>query len=105
MRRPRNDTTRHPPCPCPACGKSVDAATFVGKEHARAKPGDISICLYCGTRLVFTRTMRVRLMLEREWLQLEPDHRKYIESLQIRREQIAAKQADFPHGFPTKHNA
>lgn len=104
MRRPKNETTRHPPCLCPVCFKMVDAASPARKNATyRAKPGDLSICLYCGSRLVFTRTMQLRLLTEREWMKLEPDHRKYIERLQLAREQVAARTEDFPQGHvPSK---
>ena len=102
MRRPKFDTTYTPRCPCPACGKKVDAAS-PHEGSAKPKPGSASICFYCGTRLVFTRTMRVRLMTDREWQRLDAEHRKLIEKVQLGREQFAEQTADFPHGFPEKH--
>ena len=106
MRRPKSDTTRTPENPCPACGRLVSAATSADPDsHICPRPGDVSICLYCGTRLVFTRTMRVRLQTDREWQKLDPAHRARIEAIQVRREGFSHLQPDFPHGFPTKHSA
>ena len=105
MRRPKNDTTRHPPCPCPACGTMVDAASPAETtKYRKVRPGDISICLYCGVRLKFTRSMQLRLLTDREWMKLHPDHRKLIERIQIGREAVARKDPTFPRGHvpPTK---
>ncbi len=37
---------------CPVCNRKLDAATSV-MDEARPRDGDISICLYCGSLLVF----------------------------------------------------
>lgn len=41
---------------CPNCNKLLDAATELSKE-VKPNPGDISICIYCGTILVFAVDM------------------------------------------------
>ena len=50
-----------PPSACPKCGYEFDAATVCDEkdpeQKARPKPGDLSICLKCGTALQFTETM------------------------------------------------
>lgn len=46
------ETTHLDPTPCPSCGKKLDAATAVS-EAARPKDGDLTVCFYCGSILVF----------------------------------------------------
>lgn len=40
-------------CHCPRCSKEFTAATSVGPDDARPKPGDPTICFGCGELLVF----------------------------------------------------
>lgn len=37
------------PATCPTCGYRVDAHSAIGTEDATPKPGDISICIACGS--------------------------------------------------------
>lgn len=46
-------TTRHATSNCPTCGAGFDAASAVDGEDVAPKPGDISVCLYCGEWLMF----------------------------------------------------
>ena len=50
-----------PPCPCPACGKKLDAATKLN-DTDQPRAGDFSICFHCGVYLRFNEdstTLRV----------------------------------------------
>lgn len=70
-------TTRTAITPCPTCGRGVDAAT-----HARAevpKEGDVSICWYCATPLVFGPDLELRHMTFNELL----EHRQNPEFMKI----------------------
>jgi hypothetical protein len=49
--------TRTPLALCPECGYAFDAATHIG-GRARPSPGDLSICLSCGTLLLFDDDLR-----------------------------------------------
>ena len=52
-------------CPdqiCPACGKFVDTAAALIREHMDTSPGDVSICAYCGEILVFAPDLSLRKM-------------------------------------------
>lgn len=40
---------------CPNCNKSTDAATGVTDEKATPSDGDLSICAYCCTGLIFRK--------------------------------------------------
>lgn len=67
-------------CECPACKKRLDGRTQIGTEHelsvfhegthAIPKPGDVSVCMYCKSKLVFMDGgdgfLRVRLMTPEE---------------------------------------
>lgn len=64
-------------CWCPKCGKRIDSATGVG-HNKRPRPGDLSVCLYCGAYLQFDQLLAVELATDdvlaeadaetREWL-------------------------------------
>lgn len=38
---------------CPNCGKQLDGTTFIKRGDVMPRPGDLSICFYCGTILEF----------------------------------------------------
>jgi hypothetical protein len=47
MTRTNTLTTCFDPQTCPKCGSKHDAATSMLGKH-KMKPGDITVCLYCG---------------------------------------------------------
>ncbi len=44
---------------CPKCGKELDGYTALDPGTA-PKPGDVSLCFYCGALLKFTETLQFR---------------------------------------------
>jgi len=48
-------STRNPPTLCISCDSMLDAASMAGMdaEPVEPRPGDITICLYCGQMLMF----------------------------------------------------
>lgn len=38
---------------CPNCKKTMDSATSIDRDNHKPIPGDISICLYCQSLLIF----------------------------------------------------
>jgi hypothetical protein len=54
--------TRHEPIKCPKCGYSIDATSHAAgldtgnPERAEPHPGDLSICINCGTVNEFVTT-------------------------------------------------
>lgn len=54
-----------PICLCPSCGKTLDRAS-AGDGAPEPEPGDLSVCLGCGTALVFDDTRRLRAMTKTE---------------------------------------
>lgn len=40
---------------CPVCNSQLDAVTGITKD-VKPKPGDITLCLYCGEVMEFTKT-------------------------------------------------
>lgn len=63
----------------------MDAASCINREGAQAKPGDASMCLYCGTLSIFTRTMKLRLMLQRELKEWSTHHPQLFERMELAR--------------------
>jgi hypothetical protein len=59
------------PTLCPQCGYFCDAASEAkGNDAIRPKPGDIGICLNCGTPNIFTVDFRLRVITEAEFIGL-----------------------------------
>lgn len=94
MRKPRNLLhDRVPPSPCPTCNKMMDGATCVTDRGAQAKPGMASMCFYCGTLCIFTRTMRLRLMKSGEFDEWSLEHPGLFERMEFLRQQVMRKQS------------
>jgi len=55
-------TTNVPAAPCPICGSENDHAT----GHGAPKPGDASICLFCGEVSIFAKEGGLREPTEYE---------------------------------------
>lgn len=49
----RPGTSRLAPQPCPACRRSLDAASTLDGAETAPNLGDLTACLYCGARLRF----------------------------------------------------
>lgn len=49
---------------CPKCGKLLDGVSHVGDGEIRPTPGDVSICFYCASALVFDENLGLALMSE-----------------------------------------
>ncbi len=54
---------------CPTCGYRMDAATAT-RGKARPRPGDFSLCLYCGQALRFDEQLEPVLAVEADMLEL-----------------------------------
>lgn len=61
-------TTRHTETRCQVCGHVLDASSSV--DGAIPKPGDISVCIDCGTILTFDGSLRLRIATDGEVAQL-----------------------------------
>lgn len=60
---------------CPKCGIHLDGATESNGQETNPKPGDISVCVYCGTFLIFDeedRQLSLRRLTDEEFIKL-PD--------------------------------
>jgi hypothetical protein len=63
-----------PPSPCLDCGKENDAATNpFGRRGPR--PGDYTICMYCGAAMAFSEDLTMRPLTAEEKKQVENDPR------------------------------
>lgn len=69
MTDPRDGIT---PTDCPACGYRLDAAQDAD-GNSRPASGDVSFCFGCGTILIFTDDMAVRLATDTELDELAKD--------------------------------
>lgn len=73
---------------CPGCGCMLDGFTSAALAAVRPKPGDISICLYCGLPLQYHGEPIALRELDGEELILaraHPDFRKIERLIRIKR--------------------
>ncbi len=66
------NTTRQTAQPCPSCGAELDASTGVGHDN-EPKPGDVSLCAYCGEVLTFGPGLERRRLSDDELTALPAD--------------------------------
>ena len=52
-------TTRVPARHCPVCSTLLDAATDVEEQGNKPKPDDLTICIGCGTFLLFDKNLKL----------------------------------------------
>jgi hypothetical protein len=74
MKKPvqvRIRSARMPESVCVKCKVQLDSATGFG--NARPKPGDITICLYCGHILEVGDNMELRSLSPQKFLELPDD--------------------------------
>lgn len=60
---------------CPECGHKLDADTWIGDEEIKPKSGDVSVCAYCATFLVFRDDLSRRVMSWQEVADLDDETR------------------------------
>lgn len=58
---------------CLHCGKILDAASGVDDDDMPPKPGDVSICFYCGNIAVFGDNLLLRQPTDKEIIALAGD--------------------------------
>lgn len=55
---------------CPRCKAKHDAITALYEENVVPKPGDATICLYCGGVNIFTAGLTLRIPAQDEFIAL-----------------------------------
>lgn len=65
-------TTRHQASACPSCGYVMDASTAVTDPNAVPKPGDLTICIKCGTPLQYGPGLMLQKLSAETWENLDP---------------------------------
>lgn len=60
--------TEMPGTSCPSCSKRLEVATGIGV--AKPKPGNVTVCLYCGHVLVFGEGLTLREPTSKEMHQI-----------------------------------
>ena len=69
---------------CPGCGKKIDACTHALGPDKPPKPGDFSLCGYCGEILIFNPDLTVRNPVLIELLSLPPPISHLLNQLQTK---------------------
>lgn len=57
---------------CPVCKERLDAASNAYQETSPPECGDVSICIYCASYLIFDENLSLQLLSVEDLLQL-PD--------------------------------
>jgi RNase P subunit RPR2 len=72
-----------PGSPCPHCQRILVTATGIAasREEARPHPGAVTLCDQCGTWLVFTLDMRLRLATPEEIASVDPELRRVAKAI------------------------
>lgn len=65
--------------PCPNCGATLDAVTAIQHNDAPKEESSITVCLYCGVVLAFTKGLALRRVPKRELRELDEKTRTLIE--------------------------
>lgn len=58
---------------CPQCNKLLTASTAADGSDRLPEPGDFTMCVYCGTILIFDDELRQRLPTSDELDDLSPE--------------------------------
>lgn len=63
---------------CPHCGHRLDTVTAVDGISAPPvpQPGDLTICLYCATPLIFTEAGSLRHLTLVDWQEIDLEDRQ-----------------------------
>jgi hypothetical protein len=62
----QTEAHRLPEQHCSSCGNKLNAATFVGPDDPPPRPGDASLCLYCGHLSVYGDDLILRPLTSAE---------------------------------------
>jgi transcription initiation factor IIE alpha subunit len=73
-------TTNLPRSNCPKCKEPLDAAT--SNEDISPKPGDLTICINCGTMLKFNHNLSIEELTTDEFMDLHDDERIALKNMQ-----------------------
>lgn len=85
---PHREHFRTPESQCPGCNHALDSvAPDPSAPRDRAKPGDLTICFYCGSILIFGEDLRVRFPTHEEKVEVIQDPGIY-RPLQAAQQQI-----------------
>lgn len=75
-------TQTNPDARCPACQKTLDAATSTHGKRG-PKEGDYSVCMYCGNLNIFLPDLTVRSATEQEMDSLDADTKGQIFKMRL----------------------
>lgn len=67
---------------CPGCGKRIDAATSIDGE-ASPTPGDVTVCAFCASVLMFEPGLSLRRVSDQELAQLPAAVRRQVHVLRL----------------------
>ena len=58
---------------CPACNKELDATTSIQDESLLPKPGNLSICFYCGDMSEFDDNLDLRSLSQEQKAEIKKE--------------------------------
>lgn len=84
-------SSKLPPSQCPACKKVIDAATIASGKTEVPRPGDFTICIYCGEVLRFGPELELIQADLNDLASLDEPTRNFIGRVQQARKEVMAK--------------
>ena len=90
---------RYAATPCLNCGKDLDACEQINGDGG-PRPGNITVCLYCGHVMVFDEKMKFRDLNDAEMVEVAGDPR-LVEMGRLVGEVIEKRKRDLLHGIAT----
>lgn len=90
------DVARTPSTRCSRCERELDAASSARQFDGppRPRPGDISMCLYCGTFHTWGKRMQLKRMTFAQIAALDADTRALFRRMQRARRAVMGEGSD-----------
>jgi hypothetical protein len=88
-------SVRVPKTECPKCKQPLDGATSMERDYG-PKTGDVSLCYYCATLLIYDDDLTQRKPTPEELKEIGKDHYTML-MLAIGREKIKQRNAQRPN--------
>lgn len=98
MKRMRNDdSARLPEAHCPVCNALLNSARDALGDEPAPVEGDLSVCAYCTSFLVFMEDMSLKLLTDEETLDLP---KELVDVMKDLRDTLRANPLIHPHDIP-----
>jgi len=89
------------PPTCPVCGVLLDGTAALSSRDTKGRPivpttGDITVCMYCASMLVFDTPSRLRLPTTAELQTVHPQVREFLSHLVVAAQELSGQSKSKP---------